>query len=89
MLVSVCETCGALLDVLERCPYDVPEASAPWRGDYAAMHRGEMSHAEHARSVARWGLHNEGGQSSTVLQRFRALSLAAWGARAKTFPRDD
>jgi hypothetical protein len=84
-----CETCGAPLDAsAASCPFDVPEANAPWRADYEAMARGEMTHEEHQVIVARWIVHNEQGQSEKALQKMRLLAANNRGRRIKLFEFD-
>ena len=85
MLVSVCEICGALLDPANRCPYAEPVERAPWRGDYAAMNRGLMTHEEHVLVVSRWGMHNTLEESSKAMERYREKTLEAWGASLRLF----
>lgn len=58
MIILNCKVCGAPLTSINLCLFNVSESLAPWKGDYEAMARGEMSHAQHQLSVARWIIHN-------------------------------
>ena len=68
------------------CPFDVPEAAAPWRGDYAAIARGEMSHSQHQVSVARWALHNSDAQTPKSLERLGSVARQHTGVVVPLFP---
>ncbi len=69
-----CQTCGSPLETqTSACPFNVAEAQAPWRADYDAMARKQMTHEEHQVIVARWIVHNEYTQSEKVFQKMRAL----------------
>ncbi len=84
--MSNCAICQApLSDSSAACPYAGAEAEAPWRGDYDAMHRGDMTHAEHKTHVARWFLHNPSSQTEKTLMLFRALALANAGQHVAIF----
>lgn len=81
-----CETCGAPTALAASgCPFDVPEEIAPWRGDYAAMARGEMTHAEHKVQVARWALHHASTQSQKSLAMLRVVAQDHSGQMIKIF----
>lgn len=71
------------------CPYAVPESRAPWRGDYAAMHRGDITHLEHKTHVARWSLHNPSSQTESSLAMFRAVAAAHAGQHIAVFEIDE
>lgn len=78
--MSNCAICQAPLPHCSAaCIYAVPESEAPWRGDYAAMHRGDITHLEHKTHVARWSLHNASSQTEKSLVVFRALAFARAG----------
>jgi hypothetical protein len=81
-----CPVCGGLVPPGGLCDYDRPEASSPALGDYAAMHRGLMTHAEHVVVVARWTMHNPQSQGPAVLERFRPVVREAWGKPQALFP---
>lgn len=84
--MSNCAICQAPFPVdSATCIYAVPEAEAPWRGDYVAMHRGDMTHLEHKIHVARWSLHNAPSQTEKSLAVFRALAFARAGQRIPPF----
>lgn len=68
------------------CLYAVPESVAPWLGDYAAMHRGDMTHLEHKTQVARWSLHHAASQTEASLAVFRTLAAAHAGEYIAVFP---
>lgn len=81
-----CPVCGAPLEnAAGPCPFDVPEEGAPWRADYTAMARGQMTHEEHQVLVARWALHNEGSQSRKALQKMRAVAIGNQGRTIRLF----
>ena len=84
--VRLCPTCGAPLRPAERCDFDRPEDDSPAHGDYTAMHRGLMTHAEHLLVVARWSLHNAHALGPAVLQRYRPVVQEAWGRPQALFP---
>ena len=75
----LCATCGAPLRADASCDFDRPEDDSPAHGDYAAMHKGLMTHAEHLVVVARWSLHNAHAHGPAVLRRYRPVVEAAWG----------
>ena len=75
----LCSLCGAPVPSNERCDSDVPEGSSPAHGDYDAMHKGLMTHAEHLLVVSRWALHNPQTQSPATLERFRPVVREGWG----------
>lgn len=82
-----CAVCHAPLnDNQETCLFDVPEAIAPWRGDYEAMARGQMSHAEHLVIVARWVLHNRASQSIKVIEKYSAVAEQSAGVSVASPP---
>jgi len=84
--MSNCAICQAPLPLdSATCIYAVPESEAPWRADYAAMHRGSMTHLEHKIHVARWSLHNASSQTEKALGVFRTLALAHAGERIHVF----
>jgi hypothetical protein len=84
--MSNCATCQAPLPQgSSGCLYTVPESVAPWRGDYAAIHRGDMTHLEHKTHVARWSLHNVSLQTEQSLVVFRTLAAAHVGQRIAVF----
>ena len=84
--MSSCAICHAPLPPgSPACIYTVPESEAPWRGDFAAMHRGEMTHLKHKTHVARWFLHNASSQSEKTLAVFRALAAAHAGHHIAVF----
>ncbi|WP_291196849.1 hypothetical protein, partial [Frateuria sp.] len=84
--MNLCPTCGAPLEnPTEACPFDVSEEQAPWRADYEAMARGQMTHEEHQVLVARWALHNESSQSERALQKLRVLGARNRGRVVKLF----
>ncbi len=85
-----CAICQAPLPLASAaCPYAVSEPAAPWRGDYAAMHRGDMTHAQHVVHVARWSLHHAASQSEKSLARFGSVARAHAGEPAVIFPYGD
>jgi hypothetical protein len=72
---TTCLVCGAPLEIpYGACPFAVREDQAPWRADYEAMSRGQMTHEEHQVLVARWAVHNESSQSERALQKLRAVA---------------
>ena len=58
---------------------------ASWRGDYEAMHRGDMTHLEHKIQVARWSLHHASSVTAKSLTMFRALATLHAGQRIAVF----
>ena len=87
--MSNCAICHAPLPLgSSACTYTVPESEVPWRGDFAAMHRGDLTHLEHKTHVARWFLHNASSQSERSLAVFRALASAHAGQRIAVFEID-
>ena len=84
--MHLCPLCGAPVLLGNPCDYDRPEDSSPALGDYEAMHKGLMTHAEHLVVVARWFMHNTQSQSPAVLQRFRTVVREAWGTPQELFP---
>jgi hypothetical protein len=82
----VCQVCGAPVRSRSGCDFDRPADDSPALGDYAAMHRGLMTHAEHLLVVARWFMHNPRMQGPTVMQRYRPVVLEAWGKPQALFP---
>lgn len=81
-----CLTCGAPLEhPTAMCAFDVPGERAPWRADYEAMARGEMSHAEHQVLVARWALHNGHLHSERALARLRSIAALSHGQPVRMF----
>jgi len=84
--MNPCPICGAPLEnAVESCPFDAPEEQAPWRADYEAMARGQMTHEEHQVLVSRWALHNEGSQSEKALRKMRAVAVGNQGRAIKLF----
>lgn len=84
--MSNCPMCHAPLpEGSSACLYAVPESEAPWRGDYAAMHCGSMTHLEHKTHVARWLLHNVSSQAAGSLEMFRALAIEHAGQHIAVF----
>lgn len=84
--MSNCAICQAPLPQNSAaCIYTVPESEAPWRGDYAAMHRGDMTHSEHKTHVARWFIHNASSQTEKSLVVFRAEASAHAGQLIAVF----
>ena len=86
--VHLCPLCGAPLLKDECCEFDQPEDRSPALGDYAAMNKGLMTHAEHLLVVARWFMHNPKANSPAVLDRMRPVVREAWGKRQRLFPLD-
>ena len=82
----LCPTCGAPLRPDAACDFDRAEDDSPAHGDYAAMHRGLMTHEEHLIVVARWSVHNAQAHGPAVLQRYRPVVQAAWGRPQALFP---
>jgi hypothetical protein len=84
--MSNCAICHAPLpEDSSACLYAVPESVAPWRGDYAAMHRGDMTHLEHKTHVARWLLHNVSSQAARSSEMFRVLANEHAGQHVTVF----
>jgi len=84
--MSNCAVCQAPLPQDSSvCLYAVPESDAPSHGDYAAMHRGDMTHLEHKTHVARWALHNVSSQTEKSLVVFRSLAAAHAGLHITIF----
>jgi hypothetical protein len=84
--MSNCAVCQApVVQDTSTCCYAVPASVAPWRGDYEAMHRGDMTHSEHQIHVARWALHNPASQGAKSLAMFRALADAHAGQQIPVF----
>lgn len=88
MAMHLCPVCGAPGLQGKRCDYDRPEDESPALGDYIAMHKGLMTHAEHVLVVARWCMHNVQSHKPAVLQRFEPVVRAAWGKPQTLFPLD-
>ena len=83
---NLCPLCGAPVLAGKPCDYDRPEDSSPALGDYAAMHQGFMTQAEHLVVVARWFMHKAQSQGPAVLQRFQPVAGEACGKPQKLFP---
>jgi len=83
---QLCPVCGAPLQADSRCDFDRPEEASPAHGDYDAMHKGLMTHAEHMLVVARWIMHNPQTQGPAVFERFSAVARDAWGKPQPLFP---
>ena len=84
--MSNCVICQAPLpEGSSACAYAVPESGAPWLGDYAAMHRGDMTHLEHKTHVARWSLHNVASQTEASLAVFHTVAAAHIGEQIAVF----
>jgi hypothetical protein len=84
--MNLCPVCGAPLeDPTEACPFGVPEEAAPWKGDYEAMARGQMTHEEHQVVVARWAVHNQSSQSEKALQKMRSVARSNQGRVVNLF----
>ena len=84
-----CPTCGGPVESGRRCDFDRPPDDSPALGDYAAMHEGRMTHAQHVLIVARWMLHNASSHPCAVLAHFRPVADAAWGQAQPLFPLRD
>ena len=84
--VPICPLCGAPGVPEGGCNFDRPEDSSPALGDYAAMHEGRMTHAEHLLVVARWFMHNPQMQGPSAMERYRPIVREAWGRRQALFP---
>ena len=86
---NLCLACGAPFEIeMGRCPYDVSESHAPWRADYQAMARGQMTHAEHLLHVARWIVHNAGSQNEKTVQKMGSLAANNRGRALQFFKLD-
>lgn len=86
--MPLCPQCGAPLPSADKCLYDRPEEASPAHGDYDAMHKGLMTHAQHLLVVARWALHNPQTHSAAALERFRPVVREGWGRPQTLFPLD-
>lgn len=85
--MSNCAICEAPLpQTASTCMYAVPEPLAPWLGDYAAMHCGDMTHLEHKIHVARWSLHNVSSRTAASLAMFRTMAATHAGQGIPLFP---
>jgi len=82
----LCPACGAPLPTSGRCDFDRPADQSPAHGDYTAMNKGLMTHAEHLVVVARWAHHNPQLHGAAVMERYRPVVREAWGKPQAVFP---
>lgn len=87
--MSICDICHAPIPPQSSaCVYDVPEAAAPWRADYAAIRRGDVMHDEHRIHVARWAMHNAAMHTPKALALLRELAESHAGQSLPLFTFD-